>query len=109
MIDGGVRDVSDIRELDFPIYAKFITPEAGEPKGHGEINSRITCGGINVVPGDYIVGDDDGVVVVPKKRAKEIANRALDVLERENRIREEIQRGSTLSTVLELNKWEKIG
>jgi len=55
------------------------------------------------------VWDDDGVVVVPKKRAKEIANRALDVLERENRIREEIQRGSTLSAILELNKWEKIG
>jgi len=109
VIDGGVRDVLDIRGLNFPIYAKFITPEAGEPKGHGEINTRIICGGVNVVPGDYIVGDDDGVIVVPKKRAKEIANRALDVLERENRIREEIQRGSTLSAILELNKWEKIG
>ena len=75
---------------------------------YGEINSKVVIGGVNVVSDDYIVGDEDGVVVIPKKRAKEIANRALDILERENRIREEIQRGSTLSSVLELKKWEKV-
>ena len=58
-------------------------------------------------PGDWIIADDSGVMVIPKERAVEIANRALDVKERENRIREEIQRGSTLSEVLELEKWEK--
>ncbi len=108
VIDGGVRDVEDIKKINFSIFARFITPKAGEPKGFGEINSDIICGGIDVSSGDYVVGDKDGVVVVPKKRAKEIANRSLDVLERENRIREEIKRGSTLSKVLELNKWEKI-
>ena len=46
-------------------------------------------------------------MVIPRERAVEIANRALDVKERENRIREEIKRGSTLSEVLELEKWEK--
>jgi len=54
------------------------------------------------------VGDDDGVVVIPKEKAVEAANRALDVLERENRIREEIKRGSTLSQVTKLRKWEKV-
>ena len=59
--------------------------------------------------GDWIVGDDSGVIVVPQDSAVEMANRALDVLERENRIREEIKRGGTLSSVLELEKWEKVG
>jgi len=47
-------------------------------------------------------------MVIPKAQAQEMANRAMDVLERENRIREEIKRGSTLSKVLQLKKWEKI-
>lgn len=56
--------------------------------------------------GDWIVGDDNGVVFVPKEDAQEIANRAINVMERENRIREEIRRGSTLSKVLDLKKWK---
>ncbi len=63
---------------------------------------------MKIAPGDWIVGDDDGVVVIPKEKAVEAANRALDVLERENRIREEIKRGSTLSQVTKLRKWEKV-
>ena len=86
-----------------------MAPNAGEPKGFGEIGAEITCGGICVREGDWIVGDDSGVVVIPQEKAVEIANRAIDVHERENRLREEIKRGSTLSKVLRLKKWEKIG
>ena len=57
--------------------------------------------------GDWILGDDDGVVVLPKSMATEYANRGMDVLEKENRIREEIKEGSTLSQVTELLRWEK--
>jgi len=85
-----------------------VNPRAGEPKGFGEINVEITCGGVKVEPGDWIIGDDNGVVVVPKDKAVEVANRAIDVMEKENRVREEIKRGSTLSKVLELKKWEKV-
>jgi len=53
----------------------------------------------HVSPGDWVLGDDDGVVVVPKDRAVEFANRAMDVLERENRIRAEIVAGSRLERV----------
>ena len=59
------------------------------------------------VPGDWIVGDESGVVVIPSVRAYEIARRALEVRKNEERIREEIRRGSTLSEVSELIKWEK--
>ncbi len=108
VIDGAIRDVDVIRELKFPAFARYINPRAGEPKGLGEINVEITCGGVKVEPGDWVIGDDNGVVVVPKDMAVEIANRAIDVMEKENRIREEIRRGSTLSKVLELKKWDKI-
>jgi 3-hexulose-6-phosphate synthase/6-phospho-3-hexuloisomerase len=107
VIDGAVRDIDDLFEIDFPIFSKFKVPNAGEPKGFGEIGSEIICGGQLVQTGDWIVGDDSGVVVIPKHRAQEIANRALDVKEHENRIREEIKSGGSLSSVLKLKKWEK--
>jgi len=107
VIDGAVRDVDDIRAMKFPLFAKAIVPNAGEPKGFGEINSEIQCAGQYVCPGDWIVGDESGVVVIPTGRAYEVARRALEVRKNEERIREEIRRGSTLSQVAELIKWEK--
>lgn len=108
VIDGAVRDLDTILELNFPCFSRHIAPHAGEPKGLGEIGSEIECGGQRVHAGDWIVGDESGLIVVPREVAVEMANRALDVLERENRIREEIKRGGTLSSVLELEKWEQI-
>lgn len=105
--DGGVRDTPEIIRLGFPAWSSVITPTAGEPKGFGEINVPIKIGGIRIYPGDWAVGDDDGVVIIPKARAAEFANRAMDVLEKENRLRGEINRGSTLSQVAYLEKWEK--
>jgi len=107
VIDGAVRDVDDIRLMKFPLFAKSVVPNAGEPKGFGEINAEIQCGGQYVRPGDWIIGDESGVVVIPAERAYEIARRALEVRKNEERIREEIRRGSTLSEVAELIKWEK--
>jgi len=107
VIDGAVRDVDDIRAMKFPLFAKAIVPNAGEPKGFGEINAEIRCAGQYIRPGDWIIGDESGVVVVPQERAYEIARRALEVRKNEERIREEIKRGSTLSEVAELIKWEK--
>jgi 3-hexulose-6-phosphate synthase/6-phospho-3-hexuloisomerase len=107
VIDGAVRDADEIRKTKFPVFAKAVVPNAGEPKGFGEINAEIQCAGQVVKAGDWIIGDGSGVVVVPKERAYEIARRALEVHKNEERIREEIRRGSTLSRVAELIKWEK--
>jgi 3-hexulose-6-phosphate synthase/6-phospho-3-hexuloisomerase len=107
VVDGAVRDLEDIKKLNFPVFSRMVKSSAGEPKGFGEVNVPISCGNVPVKPGDFVVGDLDGVVVVPRENAVEIANRALDVFERENRIREEIKRGSTLSRVLNLRKWER--
>jgi 3-hexulose-6-phosphate synthase / 6-phospho-3-hexuloisomerase len=108
VIDGAVRDIDDIRAMKFPLFAKAVVPNAGEPKGLGEINAEIGCCGQIVRPGDWIIGDESGVVVIPAERAYEIARRALEVRKNEERIREEIRRGSTLSEVAQLIKWEKM-
>lgn len=107
VVDGAVRDIEDIRSMGLPVFATCNVPNAGEPKGFGEINAEIVCGNRTVRPGDYIVGDDNGVVVIPRERAYEIARRAKEVEKTEQRLSEEIRRGATLSEVMKLKKWEK--
>lgn len=108
VVDGAVRDIDDIREMGFPAFSRTVAPCAGEPKGYGGIGIEVTVGGQKVRTGDWIVGDESGVIVIPKEMAVEVANRAIDVHERENRTREEILRGSTLSKTNELCKWEPV-
>ena len=86
-----------------------VSRTRGSRRATGRSAWRSWWEGERVRPGDWIVGDLSGVVVVPRERAAEIANRALDVLEHENRVREEIQRGSTLSAVQKLERWERVG
>ena len=107
VIDGAIRDTYDIGQMKFPAFTRLVMPNAGEPKGFGEIGVPVIVGSQRVETGDWVLGDDDGVVVLPRSMATEYANRGMDVLERENRIREEIKRGSTLSQVTELLRWEK--
>jgi 3-hexulose-6-phosphate synthase/6-phospho-3-hexuloisomerase len=107
VIHGAIRDTPEIKRLKFPAFARHVTARAGEPKGFGEIGVPLDIGGILVQPGDWVVGDDDGVVVVPQTKAVEIANRAVERLEMENRVRKEISGGSTLGQVMDLYKWEK--
>ncbi len=107
VIDGAIRDVDAIRGIGFAAWARIRTPTAWEPKGFGEIGAPITCGGIRVMPGDWIVGDDSGLVRIPREKLAEIVNRASDVYEHENRLRAEIRAGGTLSALKELARWEK--
>ncbi|MBI5573322.1 MAG: orotidine 5'-phosphate decarboxylase [Elusimicrobia bacterium] len=107
VISGGIRDTADIKKLKFPAFATLVTPQAGEPKGFGEINIPLVISGTKIQPGDWLVGDDDGVIVIPKEVAVEFTNRAMHILETENRLRKEIKDGSSLSKVAELLKWEK--
>ncbi len=83
-------------------------PNAGEPKGFGEIGVPVNISGITVCAGDWIVGDDDGLMVVAAREAEVMVNHAMDWLEKENRIRAEIKKGKmTLAEVIDLLKWEK--
>ena len=106
VIDGAIRDTMNIREMGFPAFARLVTPVAGEPKGQGMIGVPIEIGGQHVRTGDWAVGDDDGVVIIPQERIVEVANRAQHVVEREEREMAEIDSGSTLGKVSELMRWE---
>lgn len=76
VVDGVIRDIVDIRGLNFPVFSKGTTVSSGGKNGPGETNTPISCGGAQVNPGDIIVGDIDGVVVVPKERAEEVLEKS---------------------------------
>jgi 3-hexulose-6-phosphate synthase/6-phospho-3-hexuloisomerase len=107
VVHGAIRDTPEIARLCFPAFSSHVCANAGEPKGFGEIGVPVVIAGVTVAPGDWVVGDDDGVMVLPRGQAVELANRGMDVLERENRLRGEIDAGRTLSEVAYLQKWEK--
>jgi len=102
VIDGGVRDVREIRTLGFPVFARSITPAAGGIFWPGSVNTSISCGGVTVNPGDIVVGDDDGIVVVPREQAESILAASKAVVEREKKIEEEIDRGVSLVDLLKI-------
>lgn len=71
VLDGLVRDIAELRELGVPVFALGAVAAAPDKEGAGEINGAISCGGVAVRPGDLIVGDDDGVVVIPRAKVHE--------------------------------------
>ncbi|MFQ5761907.1 MAG: RraA family protein [Candidatus Bathyarchaeia archaeon] len=86
VVDGGVRDLEELRKIGLPTYYRAIVPNAGNPhEDGGATGIPIQCGGQPVRPGDIIFGDDSGVVVVPKERYREILKkcRAQEALEAE--------------------------
>lgn len=75
VVDGFVRDLPDLIELDFPVFARGATPIGPLHRGPGEINFPICCGGVVVNPGDLVVADGAGVVVIPQEIASELFER----------------------------------
>ncbi|MCC7425295.1 MAG: hypothetical protein IT557_00165 [Alphaproteobacteria bacterium] len=70
VVDGAVRDIAEFRALDFPVMARAVTPRSGtSPAGWGEVNIPVACGGAVVNPGDIVIGDEEGMVVVARKWA----------------------------------------
>ncbi len=107
IINGAMRDTREIAELGFPAFTRLRTPSAGEPKGMGMIGVPLKIGETTIETGDWVIADDDGVIVVPAERAVEIANRAMSVLERESREKAEIEGGRTLAQIAELERWQQ--
>src|SRR5690625_4763452 len=76
VIDGVIRDIIDIKQLNFPVFCKGTTVSSGGKNGPGEINVPISCGGVAVHPGDIVVGDVDGVVIIPQEEAEAVVEGA---------------------------------
>ncbi len=108
VIHGASRDTAEIRELGFACFSTLQCPAAGDPRGVGSIGVPLHIGETDIRTGDWVIAGDDGVIVVPKERVVEIANRALDVVERESREKAEMdEKGMTLGQVSELMRWEQ--
>jgi 3-hexulose-6-phosphate synthase/6-phospho-3-hexuloisomerase len=107
VISGACRDLTEITACGLALWSTKACPDAGEPRGVGVINVPVHIGGRDIRPGDWIVGDADGLVAIPAKEIVEVANRAADVAEREERLAAEIRAGRTLAGVAELKKWEQ--
>ncbi|NLY50921.1 MAG: RraA family protein [Firmicutes bacterium] len=93
VLDGAVRDVAAIRELGFPVFAAGSTPGGPYKNGPGEINVPVSCGGVVVNPGDVVVGDDDGVMIIPRQEAEEVLAKAQALAEKERQILADLERG----------------
>jgi 4-hydroxy-4-methyl-2-oxoglutarate aldolase len=106
VIDGGTRDAEYILREDFPVFARYVTPQDCVPRWellrHGDVT--IVVGGVRVAPGDWIVGDRDGLVIVPGERVQEILAEAEAKVATEDQIRESVRRGT-----LPLAAYEQFG
>ena len=72
LTNGSLRDIDEIGKWDFPVYCTGTTPGGPYKEGPGEVNVPVSCGGISVNPGDIILADPDGVIVIPRKDAPQI-------------------------------------
>lgn len=112
VFDGAVRDAADIIADGLPVWSRGINPRGGEKVGPGEINQPVVCGGLDVTPGDVVIGDGDGVAVVPAAMLDQAILSAADKLASEEERFAAIERGDTtpawlIPTLVEKGLWGK--
>jgi regulator of RNase E activity RraA len=93
VVDGAIRDVDGITALKFPAFSRAVCAGGCDKDGPGEVNTPIACGNTVVMPGDVIVGDEDGVVVIPREEARDVIQLVNALVEREKKRIAEIDRG----------------
>jgi len=93
IIDAGVRDTAELTELRFPVWSKAVSAQGTSKTFAGNVNVPIVCAGTAVAPGDVIIGDADGVVVVPRAAAQSVVTAVDQRLSKEERTRERLKAG----------------
>ncbi|WP_321423497.1 RraA family protein [uncultured Methanobacterium sp.] len=100
VIYGAMRDVEAVRQLNYPVFSRSIVPHAGKPHAEGEIRIPLECGGVKVSTGNWIFGDDGGVVVVAEEILQKVISEALEIKKNEDEILHQIEDGNSLSNIL---------
>ncbi len=103
VIDGAIRDLADIRKSKLPVFARSVVPNAGGAEYVGDLQVPVSCGGQVVTPGDWLVGDDDGVVVIPSSQLEAAIAKAKQIVEAEKRIAKAIRQGADLADLLQVD------
>lgn len=97
IVDCGIRDISSIRELDYPVWSSGVTPITGKMRFETvEINGPVTCAGIPVRPGDLIAADDTGITIIPLEKVDEVLKRAFELSKAEGKLIEAIHQKKPL-------------
>ena len=96
VVQGCARDVDQVRELGFPVWATHIHPIHPDKNGHGYVNTPVVCEGVNVCPGDLIVADGDGVIAVPRKDAARVIAAAHAKMRKEDEAAEKVRGGAAV-------------
>jgi regulator of RNase E activity RraA len=103
LIDGGLRDVAEVRALGLPAYSRSVVPSSSVGRWASvDNNIPVQCAGVTIRPGDIIVAGEDGVVRVPKERAAEVLKRSQEIDERETKMLPLIRQYKALSKVVEV-------
>ncbi len=93
VIDAGCRDVKELKDMGFPVWSRAISAKGTVKATLGAVNIPVVCAGVNIEPGDAVVADDDGVVIVPKKLAVEVAAKAQKRFDDEDAKRKKLAAG----------------
>lgn len=104
VLDGGVRDGIAIRKRGFPTFCRGLSMKGTVKETLGLINHPISCGNVMVNPGDIILGDDDGLVVIPKVEAHEVLKKSHERENKEEKIMEELKKGKLTLELLGLDR-----
>ena len=111
--DGVVRDAAGIREVGLPVFACGLSPNSPWKDGPGDINLPLSCGGVPVHPGDILVGDEDGVVVVPQGDAAAVLEALPSIRAKEDKIVADIAEGRlippAMAEALAAKRWQIVG
>ena len=104
VIDGAFRDLEGCEEAGFPVFARALTCGTAQKTGEGQINVPVSCAGVAVNPGDFIVGDVNGVCVIPRDQAETVLERAAKKVAAQKRTAEEMERTGKAITRIRMDQ-----
>lgn len=109
IVDGAVRDVRIIEEIDYPVFSRTVTTRGSGKSAPGSINVPISCGGLTITPGDIVVGDRTGVVAVDPAEADTVASKAKEKMEAESAMKDRAEAGEYIYDFADLeDNYEKL-